>query len=109
MGSSATLLGSAIHDNPGAAILIRAGANPRVSNNVFSRNGMSERAPGNVVIEAGGKPVFQDNVFVGLSPDSFVSLDELARLQLKDSNWFLPVREPVLPASEPKERLRNKR
>jgi hypothetical protein len=49
---------------------------------------MSERAPGNVVIEAGGKPVFQDNVFVGLSPDSFVTLDELARLQLKDSNWF---------------------
>ena len=102
-GSSATLVGSAIHDNPGAAILIRAGANPRVSNNVFTRNGMSERAPGNVVIEAGGKPVFQDNVFVGLSPDSFVTLDELARVQLKDSNWFLPVREPVRPASEPKE------
>jgi hypothetical protein len=76
-GASAILLGSAIHDNPGAAILVRAGANPRVTNNVFTRNGMSERAPGNVVIEAGSKPVFQDNVFVGLSPDSFGSLDEL--------------------------------
>ena len=114
-GSSAILLGSAIHDNPGAAILVRAGANPRVSNNVFTRNGMSERAPGNVVIEAGGKPVFQDNLFVGLSPDSFVTPDELARLQLKDSNWFLPVREPVRPASEPNSKrlgdptLRNKR
>jgi hypothetical protein len=53
---------------------------------------MSERAPGKVVIEAGGKPVFQDNVFVGLSPDSFVTLDELAQLRLKDSNWFLPDR-----------------
>jgi PPM family protein phosphatase len=101
-GSSATLVGSVIHDNPGAAILIHAGANPRVSNNVFNRNGMSERAPGNVVIEAGGKPVFQDNVFVGLSPDSFATLDELARLRLKDSNWFLPAREPVRPAPEPK-------
>jgi serine/threonine protein phosphatase PrpC len=100
-GSSATLLGSAIHDNPGAAIFVRAGANPRLSNNVFTRNGMSERAPGNVVIEAGGKPVFQDNVIVGLSPESFVTLDELGRLQLKDSNWFLPGREPARPAPEP--------
>src|SRR5262249_8986104 len=90
--SSATLLGSAIHDNPGAAILVRAGANPRASNNVFTRNGMSEPAPGNVGIEVGGKPVFQDNVFVGLSPDSFVTLDESAQLRLKDSNWFLPDR-----------------
>ena len=86
--SSATLLGSSIHDNPGAAILVRAGSNPRVSNNVFTRNGMSERAPGNVVIEEGGNPVFQDNVFVGLSPDSFVTFDEMARLHLKNSNWF---------------------
>jgi len=89
-GSSATLLGSSIHDNPGAAILVRSGANPRVSNNVFNRNGMSERAPGNVMIEEGGKPIFQDNVFVGLSPDSFVTFDEAARLQLKNSNWFNP-------------------
>jgi hypothetical protein len=93
-GSSATLLGSAIHDNPGAAILVRAGANPRLSNNVFTRNGMSERAPGNVVIEAGGKPVFQNNVIVGLTPDSFVTLDESARSQLKDSNWFFGVEGP---------------
>ena len=105
-GSSATLLGSDIHDNPGAAILIRAGANPRVTNNVFSRNGMSERASGSVVIEAGSTPLFQDNVFVGLSPDSFVALDESARLELKNSNWFLPVREPVRPASDLTERLR---
>ena len=85
-GSSATLLGSYIHDNPGAAILVHAGANTRVTNNVFTRNGMSERVPGNLVIEEGGKPVFQDNVFVGLTPDSFVTLDELARMQLKNMN-----------------------
>jgi hypothetical protein len=101
-GSSATLFGSAVHDNPGAAILVRAGSNLRISNNVFTRNGMSERAPGNVVIEAGGKPVFQDNVFVGLSPDSFVSLDELARLRLKNSNWFLPDRTEGPPLKTPK-------
>lgn len=94
-GSSATLLGSEIHDNPGAAILVRAGANPRVTNNVFSRNGMSERASGSVVIEGGSTPLFQRNVFVGLSPDVFVALDEAARLALKNLNWFLPLREPV--------------
>jgi hypothetical protein len=106
-GSSATLLGSAIHDNPGVAILVRAGANPRVSNNVFTRNGMSERAPGSMVIEAGGKPVFQDNVFVGLTPDSFVTLDQSSRLQLKNSNWFIPSTVGAVsdrPSSRPKKR-----
>jgi serine/threonine protein phosphatase PrpC len=108
-GSSATLLGSYIHDNPGAAILVRAGANTRVTNNVFTRNGMSERVPGNLVIEEGGKPVFQDNVFVGLTPDSFVTLDESARLHLKIMNWFLPVREPVRPGPEPNGGRQNRR
>jgi serine/threonine protein phosphatase PrpC len=96
-GSSATLLGSEIHDNPGAAILIRAGANPRVANNVFSRNGMSERASGSVVVEGGSTPLFERNVFVGLSPDIFAALDEASRLALKDLNWFLPLREPLRP------------
>jgi PPM family protein phosphatase len=105
-GSSATLLGSAIHDNPGAAILVRAGANPRVSNNVFTRNGMSERAPGNMVIEAGGKPVFQDNVFVGLTPDSFLTFDQSARSHLKNSNWFLPTVGTV--SDRPSSRLKKR-
>jgi parallel beta-helix repeat protein len=87
-GSSVTLLGSEIHDNPGASIFIRAGANPRITNNVFNRNGLSERASGSVVIEAGSAPLFQGNVFVGLSPDVFVTLDGAARLSLKKWNWF---------------------
>ena len=95
--SSATLLASEIHDNPGAAMFIRAGANPRVTNNVFTRNGMSERALGSFVIDAASKPLFQRNVFVGLSPEVFVALDETARLSLKKLNWFLPLLEPVRP------------
>jgi serine/threonine protein phosphatase PrpC len=92
-GSEAALVASEIHDNPGAAILIRTGANPRITNNVFTRNGMSEHASGSIVIEAGSTPVFQKNVFLGLSPDLFHALDESARLALKNSNWFLPLRE----------------
>jgi serine/threonine protein phosphatase PrpC len=96
--SSATLLGSEIHDNPGAAIFVRPHANPRITNNVFSRNGMSERASGSFVIDAVSTPVFQRNVFVGLSPDVFLALDEAARSELNKLNWFLPLREPVRPS-----------
>ena len=88
-GSSASLLASEIHDNPGAAIFVRSGANPRIANNVFTRNGMSERASGSIVIHPGSAPQFERNVFVGLSPDVFVTLDESARLSLKRLNWFL--------------------
>jgi serine/threonine protein phosphatase PrpC len=96
-GSSATLVGSDIHDNPGSAILVHAGANPRLANNVFTRNGMSERASGSIVVEPGSAPVFQRNVFIGLSPEGFVNLDEPSRTALKNLNWFLPVVEPVKP------------
>ena len=95
--SSGILLGSDIHDNPGAAIFIHAGANPRITNNVFSRNGMSERVSGSVVIERGSIPLFQKNVFVGLNPDAFVTLDEAARLAIKKLNWFPPLQEPIRP------------
>jgi serine/threonine protein phosphatase PrpC len=96
-GSSAILMASEIHDNPGAAMFIRAGANPRIINNVFSRNGMSERASGSFVIEAASRPLFQRNVFTGLSSDAFAALDEAARSELNKSNWFMPLREPVRP------------
>jgi PPM family protein phosphatase len=94
-GSSATLVGSDIHDNQGSALLVHARANPRISNNVFTRNGMSERASGSIVIDAGSSPVFQRNVFIGLSPEAFVTLDETNRAALKNLNWFLPAVEPL--------------
>jgi len=93
-GSSATLLGSEIHDNPGAAMLIHSGAKPRITNNVFSRNGTSERASGKLVIEKDSNPVLQRNVFIGLAPDVFAGLDDAARMELKNLNWFLPLLEP---------------
>jgi hypothetical protein len=32
------LLGSDIHDNPGAALVVRSGAAPRLTHNTFARN-----------------------------------------------------------------------
>jgi serine/threonine protein phosphatase PrpC len=95
-GGSASLVGSEIHDNPGAAIVIRAGATPRITHNVFRRNGMSEQAPASFIIENGAGPLFRRNVFVGLSPDAF-ALGEAARALFKSENWFLPLRELTPP------------
>jgi serine/threonine protein phosphatase PrpC len=85
-GGSVT--GSAIHDNPGPALAIRAGASPRIAHNVFERNGLSERARGSLVIEGGAEPTFVGNVFQGVSPKVFVSLGDAARLSLMRENFF---------------------
>lgn len=95
-GRSPSLVGSEIHDNPGAAIVIRAGATPRITHNVFSRNGMSEQAPASFIIENGAGPLFRRNVFIGLGPDAF-ALGEAARAVFKSENWFLPLRELTPP------------
>ena len=73
-GGDSTLLGSDIHDNPGAAVIVRDGASPRIAHNSFARNAGSERASGALVVEAGAAPRFFRNVFVALSPDSFVTI-----------------------------------
>ncbi|MGE5814901.1 MAG: protein phosphatase 2C domain-containing protein [Acidobacteriota bacterium] len=91
-GSSAgALLGSDIHDNPGAAIAVRDGAMPRIAHNGFARNGASERTSGPFILMPAARPRFTGNVFLGLTPDSFGSLDNAARLALKNENWFVPV------------------
>lgn len=87
-GIGGALIGSEVHDNAGAAMVIREGASPRISHNAFARNGMSERAGGPFTIEPGGRPLFQWNVFSGLGPEAFVALDEDARLALTKQNWF---------------------
>jgi hypothetical protein len=91
--SSATLLASEIHDNPGPAVIVRSQAMPRIAHTTFRRNGLSEHVPGGLVIDEGSAPVFERNVFIGMSPDAFFGMDEAARAALKNVNWFLPVGE----------------
>jgi hypothetical protein len=88
--SMATLRGSDIHDNSGAALAIEAGANPRITHNVFSRNGTSQHTPATFAIAQGVAAVFQQNVLLGVRPDVFANLDDVSRLSVQKENWFLP-------------------
>jgi serine/threonine protein phosphatase PrpC len=87
--TGARLVGSEIHDNPGTALAIGAGATPVVTQNVFRRNGMSHHTSGTFTIERGAAPLFQRNIFVGVGPDVFTAFDQVARAKLKSENWFL--------------------
>jgi hypothetical protein len=86
--STATLVGSEIHDNPGAALAIASGASPRVTHSSFGRNGMSPRTPATFGIDKGARPLFERNVFVGVHPDVFAILDPATRVALMRDNWF---------------------
>jgi hypothetical protein len=97
-GSLTGLVGNDIHDNPGAALAIRTGATPRISQNTFARNSMSERASMPLIIERGAAPRFLKNVFYGISPDAFALLDDELRQTLGRENWFVAVSQPTRPA-----------
>jgi serine/threonine protein phosphatase PrpC len=92
--SRATLVGSDIHDNPGAALDIRAGASPRITHNVFRGNGLSQHTPATFAIDRGAAPLFERNVFVGVRPGVFALIEEAGRLKLHSENWFLPAGSP---------------
>jgi PPM family protein phosphatase len=86
--STATLVASEIHDNPGAALAIASGAAPRVAPSTFARNGTSPRTPATFWIDKSARPLFERNVFLGVHPDVFATLDQAARLALTRDNWF---------------------
>jgi serine/threonine protein phosphatase PrpC len=87
--SSADLIGADIHDNPGQALAMLAGATPRITHSVFSRNGTSQNTPAAFSVEKGAVPVFQRNTFLGDSADIFAMLDDQVRLKLEHENWFV--------------------
>jgi hypothetical protein len=97
--SLAGVIGCDIHDNPGAALAIRTGARPRISQNVFTSNSMSERASMPLIIERGAAPHFLKNVFYGISPDALASLTDESRQTLARENWFVGVPQPTRPAA----------
>ena len=86
--SSASLVGGEIHDNPGAALTIAAGASARITHSVFSRNGLSQHTPATFAIDQSAAPLFQRNVFVGIRPEAFATMSDAARLAVTRDNWF---------------------
>jgi serine/threonine protein phosphatase PrpC len=96
-GPAASLGGSEIRDNPGAALAIRAHASPRIAHNWIAHNGSSERSAAPLIIEADAAPAFHRNVFEGLTPSAFSALAEPARDAVRRDNWF-PGSAPVAPA-----------
>jgi len=88
------VIASDIHDNPGAALAIRAGASPRIAHNVFLRNGLSERARAALIIEPGAQPRFFGNVFHGITAKVFGVLTDEVRTALVRDNWFPDDRDP---------------
>ena len=84
-GDGVMLLGSDIHDNPGAGLALRANASPRITHSTFSNNGGPEQA---MHVEPGTRPVFVGNFFHNLDPMAFSTLEPAARVQLRNVNWF---------------------
>jgi serine/threonine protein phosphatase PrpC len=95
------LLGSDIHDNPGAGLALRAGATPVIAHNAFGPNGASAPAASALLVEAGARPVFERNVFHAFDPQTVAFLDDATRTRMKDDNWFprpAPAAAPGRPA-----------
>jgi serine/threonine protein phosphatase PrpC len=90
-GSAGSLVAAHLHDNPGAALLLRERAAPRISHSVFARNGASTQSPGPFFIAPDASPRFSQNVFVGLTPAALAT--GAARAAIQKDNFF-PRREP---------------
>jgi PPM family protein phosphatase len=95
-----SLLSADLHDNPGAAIVVRAGASPRIAHTTFARNAGSERAPGTLLVESAARPVITGNTFHGVSPDSIL-VPGAGRAAILRDNWFVnpPVEHPTVAPS----------
>jgi len=93
-----TLIGADLHDNPGAALVIRAGASPRIAHNTFARNAESERAAGTLLVEAAARPVITGNTFYSVPPDSLI-VPGAGRAVIIRDNWFVspPAERPGPP------------
>ena len=99
-GARASVVGSDVHDNPGAGLSVRAGATPRIAHSTFSRNGAAAQAGSSVAIEPGAEPVLYRNVFQGVTSEGIGLPPERARGVAQD-NWFIPSPRPNGPAPGP--------
>jgi serine/threonine protein phosphatase PrpC len=88
-GAGTSVTAADVHDNPGAALVIRAGAAPRVAHSQFARNGGSQPNAAIVLIEPGAQPRLSGNVFHGIDPGVLTGLEPAAREAVRQANWFV--------------------
>jgi len=98
-----SIVGADLHDNPGAALVVRAGSSPRIVHNAFARNATSERATGTLLVEAGARPSIASNMFHGVNPESITVPPGMTRTNLLRDNWFMNV-PAERPAAQPPSR-----
>ena len=87
-----------LHDNPGVAIVVRAGASPRIAHSLFVRNATSERASGTLLVEADARPVLSFNTFQGVRPESIILPARPDGVPVQRDNWFTPPESTRTPA-----------
>jgi hypothetical protein len=97
-GAGGGMIGSDLHDNPGAGVIVRTGAFPRIAHNTLARNATSERAVGPMLIEAGARPEVRSNTFVGITAD-VIAPPGAGRAAIAGENWFIAA--PRRPAPVP--------
>jgi PPM family protein phosphatase len=91
-GASGSVTAADLHDNPGAAIIIRGGATPRVAHNLFVRNASSPQAPGTLLVEPDARPTLVGNTFDGIRPESLVLP---GGIDIKRDNYFVNPSDPA--------------
>lgn len=103
-----SVIAADLHDNPGAAIVIRSGAYPRIAHSTFVRNAESEHTAGTLLVEAAAHPVLTNNTFYGINPDSLIVSASFGRSALTRDNWFVNP-PPDRPATAPARSGRGRR
>jgi hypothetical protein len=100
-GEMVLLSGSHIRGNPGAGLVVRAGATPRLTNNVFAENATSDVQTTAVVVETGAAPDWSENVFAGMRVQDVAGLEAAIRTSLSERNLILtpPATSGPAPAS----------
>jgi serine/threonine protein phosphatase PrpC len=94
-GSRMRIVAADIHDNPGAAMAVRAAGDAAISHSVFTRNGTG-RAQKTLMLDDQSGAHFNANVFVGAAASVFTGSSD-ARAAFERSNWFVDARLPETP------------
>jgi serine/threonine protein phosphatase PrpC len=99
-GDGTALLASDIQDNPGTALVVRAGAAPRIVHNTFARNAASDDAVSAIVVEPGAAPHILQNVFHAADAQAVAGIDGVMEQSIVRDNWFVGARPALLPGAE---------